>query len=116
MIEKRAIDLLRRAGGARLVERMAAIFAETGAARVNEMTAAAASGDERAVRATAHSLKSSAAQLGASELAESCSVLELEAAAGARKEMVRMSRDVERHFEEAVRALKEFITNEAAAE
>ncbi len=116
MIEQRAIELLRRAGGMRLVERMAAIFAETGAARVAEMSAAAGAGDESAVRATAHSLKSSAAQLGASKLAQSCSVLESEAAAGARTEMVRMSRDVEKYFEEAVCALKAIVISEALAE
>lgn len=63
-----AIALLRRVGDDVLVARMAEMFTSNAAARIETMKTSLASGDIDSVVRTAHSLKSSAGQLGAARL------------------------------------------------
>ncbi len=67
-IDKRALDRLRRQGGPDLVREMIAIFLQDAPARFRAARAGAEAGDLDATRRAAHSLKSTAATLGATQL------------------------------------------------
>lgn len=63
-----ALDRLRRFGGAKLVGEMIALFLSAAPERVGAARTGHLSGDAPAVELALHSLKSSAAQLGAMQL------------------------------------------------
>lgn len=77
-----AIDRMRKFGGAKLVRQMLALFFKSTPERYEQMIIAHRSGDLEAVRITAHSLKSSAGNLGASRLQFLAQDLESTADAG----------------------------------
>ncbi len=68
--------LLYRAGGEKLISKMGALFSVNAPVRINEAEQALDSGDMAAAARPAHSLKSSAGQLGASRLQQLCDHLE----------------------------------------
>lgn len=63
-----ALDRLRRFGGGKLLVEMIRLFLESGPQRVAAMHTGLAQGDSESVERALHSLKSSAAQLGALRL------------------------------------------------
>lgn len=77
-----ALDRLRRIGGADLVRRMIELYLEAGPGRVGSIRGSAASGNIDAVERAAHSMKSSAGNLGAIRLQHTAEALESAAAAG----------------------------------
>lgn len=63
-----ALERLERLGGRQLVDRMLALFIENAPVRIAAAGKAASDGDARGVERAAHSLRSMAANVGASEL------------------------------------------------
>ena len=77
-----ALDRLVRGGDAALVAEIMHDFGADATARITRLRAAIVRGDAPAVRIEAHSIKGSAAQMGAIQLASACQALELDARAG----------------------------------
>ena len=79
VLEQSTLDRLRRIGGDKLLRAMLASFASTGAERIATASAAAEAGDGAGVADAAHALKSSAGNVGATELLELAARVEREA-------------------------------------
>jgi HPt (histidine-containing phosphotransfer) domain-containing protein len=77
-----AIERLQRLGGAELVRGMLELFLAQAPERIRALEAAAAAGDASQVEKAAHSLKSSAGNLGALRLQNAAALLELAAGGG----------------------------------
>jgi two-component system sensor histidine kinase/response regulator len=77
-----AVDELRSIGGDELVREMMGTFVRFAAAQVVRLHDAAAAGDLEGAAVLAHTLKSSARQLGAMPLADACASAELAARGG----------------------------------
>jgi HPt (histidine-containing phosphotransfer) domain-containing protein len=71
-----ALQRLERFGGRKLRDELTALFLAEAPARIEAARRALAAGDEPAVRATAHSLKSSAGQMGAVRIQRICDRLD----------------------------------------
>ncbi|GEM_PF-563484 len=80
VVDQEAISRLRSWGGDALLGRMIGLFIELGPERTRALEEGAASGDMERVERAAHSLKSSAANLGADDLRERAGRLEAAAA------------------------------------
>ena len=80
--DTQAITRLRGLGGDALVRRIAALFLEFAAAKVNEAVAGGEAGDLPEVAAAAHAIRSSAANIGAMTLLAIATELEVAARAG----------------------------------
>lgn len=81
-LDAAAIERLRRLGGDALLARMLAAFLAQTAKRMAEARTALSSGDHHLAAAAAHSLRSSAGIVGASELLEIATRLEEQARDG----------------------------------
>lgn len=79
ILDRDALDRLRRIGGDRLLAAMLDAFVANGAERVVAATASAAAMDADGVSAAAHALKSSAGNIGARGLQETADRIEHEA-------------------------------------
>lgn len=77
-----AIDEIRSIGGDELVREMMATFVRFATAHLERLHDAAESADLEGGATLAHTLKSSARQLGATQLGESCASAELAARGG----------------------------------
>lgn len=91
-----ALRLLHRAGGEKLISKMSALFAANAPQRIKGAEEALAAGDLAAAFSFAHSLKSSAGQLGAVRLQQLCDSLESACLAGnltESRELVRAARE-----------------------
>ena len=75
-IDKKAILHLRKVGGSKLVKEMIALFLEHAPKKLEGITQGASLRDWKAVEKNAHSLKSSAANLGAMKMHQLCEALE----------------------------------------
>jgi two-component system, sensor histidine kinase and response regulator len=75
-IDKKAIVNLRKLGGSKLVNEILALFLEHAPKKIEGITQGAFLQDWKAVEKNAHSLKSSAANLGAMEMHRLCESLE----------------------------------------
>lgn len=80
--ERAALDRLTRLGGERLVGELAAIYLDDMRRRIVASRAALRAADAPALAAIAHAMKSSSAQLGATELAAACEAAEESAERG----------------------------------
>jgi HPt (histidine-containing phosphotransfer) domain-containing protein len=95
--------MLRRVGGEELLLKMVALFADAAAHRVSDARSALATCDSSAFIAAAHSLKSSAGQLGASKLQSICSDMEkIELTLSAEEYSIRLLKLAEVEVAEAV--------------
>ncbi len=74
--DRRALEMLHRLGGDKLVAEMVSLFVQQGAERVSAARAGLQLRNAENVRAAAHALKSSAGQLGAMRLQRMCAELE----------------------------------------
>ena|SRR5205085_10101653 len=81
-IDETPLDRLREAGGVEFERKIVRLFLEHVPVRLESARGAAASGDADGVRFHAHSLKSSAAQLGAIRMSELCKEAERRGAEG----------------------------------
>ena len=82
VVVPRALALVERVGGRRLLRELVGLYAEHAPRRVAEARAAFADGDAAGVRRACHALRSGSAQLGATRVVEECAALETRAAAG----------------------------------
>ena len=78
-----ALERLRRIGGASLVRRMVELYLANGPERVRSLREGAAAGDVARVEQAAHTMKSSAGNLGAVRLQRTAEALEASAGRGA---------------------------------
>lgn len=88
--DRRALELLRRLGGEKLVGEMVSLFVAQGAERLSAARAGLQVAEAGSVRAAVHALKSSAGQLGAVRLQRMCAELEnavVQSSAGARERL-----------------------------
>ncbi len=95
-----AVDQLRLIGGDELVREMMATFVRFAGAHIPRLREAAAVGDLEGGATIAHTLKSSARQLGAMHLGEPCASAELAARGGDAAGFVKWSAEVDGAFAE----------------
>src|SRR5262245_22880040 len=94
-----ALERLRKLGGDALILRMFELFLGHAGSKVAEARARYDAGDLPAVERAAHSVKSSAGNLGAMRLFELAGTLERLAASGDLSEAARVVDEVERAFD-----------------
>ena len=82
-LDPAAIERLRRLGGDALAGKMASLFLELAPERLRAAREGLAAGDHDAIRRAAHSLKSSAGNIGANAILEDADRLEDAAESGA---------------------------------
>jgi HPt (histidine-containing phosphotransfer) domain-containing protein len=95
------IDVLRGVGGDEMVASMARTFVEYTDGQMLRLVAAVAAGDLPQVARLAHSVKSSARQLGAHALGEVCAATEAAAKAGQTALALDGARALQREYLEA---------------
>ena len=81
LVDDKALGRIRAIGGDTLVEQMVELFVVDVPARLERLRCAVAAGDRTAVARAAHSIRGSAATLGAVTVAQICTALELAAGA-----------------------------------
>lgn len=110
VIDPGALGMLERVGKRALVERMVGMFLINGPSRLDTASAAVGHGDRDGVERAAHSLRSSAGQIGALQLQECCARLEAGARGGASfGELERLTNLAEEALTAAVSALASVI-------
>lgn len=82
VVDRAAVERLGRIGGADLVRRMLEMYLENGADRVRAVSDCARAGDVNGVERAAHTMKSSAGNVGAIRLQRVAERLEAAAAEG----------------------------------
>ena len=82
VVEPAAVDRLRRLGGAQLVRQMLDLYLVQGPKRILTLLEGADAGDADSVERAAHTLKSSAGNVGALRLQQTAEGLEAAAGAG----------------------------------
>jgi HPt (histidine-containing phosphotransfer) domain-containing protein len=102
------LDIVTANGLAAILPRLIELFLRDAPRRIEEMQAAAASGDLQALKYSAHTLAGSAANLGAGEVAQLSAALEAQArqgiAAGAAERLKALRRAFERAHAELSKA------------
>jgi HPt (histidine-containing phosphotransfer) domain-containing protein len=107
LLDPAAIDRLRKLGGDSLLIRMIDLFLENGPRRVSAALEAAANHDVRGVEHAAHSLKSSAANLGATKLRQLSEQLEIAASRAAAAEVQELIPLLAPSLDQTCQALRE---------
>ncbi len=93
-----ALERLREWGGETLIVRMIDLFIEHAPVRLAAIRAGLAAGDSDSVERAAHSLKSSAANLGAERVQELSGLVEKAAGSADLTEVERLATPLEEHF------------------
>lgn len=107
-----AVEGLRRMGGERLVSGIIALFFEHVPARVRAIHSGVEEHDLEAVRRGAHALKSTAASLGLTGLAEVSAGLELAAEQGHTGKVTCLASQLDALHEAARRYLEQFVSRD----
>lgn len=94
------VERLRRWGGEDLVREVLGLFLRETPERLMRMGTALAQSDLQETRNVAHSLKSSAGNIGATRVAELCRQLEAAAEDGRLEQARRLLKDIEGRFDE----------------
>lgn len=110
VLDEAALERLRRIGGADLVRRMIELYLTNVAERIGMVMKGAAEGDASQVELAAHTMKSSAGNLGAVRLQHTAEALETIAASGAIDEQL-VARLVREH-EESAAALRRALEDQ----
>ncbi|MEL6187017.1 MAG: Hpt domain-containing protein [Myxococcota bacterium] len=108
VLDPAALDQLRalqRPGRPNLVERVLGLFRTDGPQRLASLRSASAEQDWERLRREAHTLKSSAANIGAQRLREACGQVEADAKEGRYAEAVAGLEPIERCFAEVLETL-----------
>ncbi len=101
-----ALRRLEEWGGPTLVGKMVALFLENAPERMESIRSGAAEGNLSKVERGAHSLKSSAANLGAERLRDDASRMEKAAERRDGDEIRDLLPDMDTHFQDTLRALR----------
>lgn len=107
VLDDEAIRRLLRIGGADLLQRLAAVYLEQGPARLQALADGVDAGDADAVRRAAHTLKSTAGNVGARRLQQSAERAEELAAAG--RIDAALAQAILREYEESAAALRRAV-------
>ncbi|MBC8413407.1 response regulator [bacterium] len=105
------MQLIQQEGTSDLVARVIKLFLSDSPALVSKMNAAVEAKTSEDTWKTAHSLKSSSANIGALKLAELCKELENDARAGSMDTAGRLVAEIENEYGRACNALREYISN-----
>jgi HPt (histidine-containing phosphotransfer) domain-containing protein len=104
------LAMLQAAGGGEgLVAELVDLFVDDVPARLESIREAMAAGDPEALLQTAHSLKGSAATLGADRMAEICRQMEVSGRAGEMPQGEGLFESLEAEFEQVKRALADWV-------
>ncbi len=106
VVEREALDRLREWGGGELVVKMVNLFLEHGPERVAQIRSGVETGSLEEAQRGAHSLKSSAGNLGARRLQAGAARMEGLAEEGNLEGIEKLLPDLERAFEEARSSLE----------
>lgn len=101
VVNPAAVDRLRRLGGANLVRQMLELYLGQGADRMDSLVEGAAAGDADRVERSAHTMKSSAGNVGALRLQQTAEAVEAAAGAGV-VDHVMVERLVREYHESAI--------------
>ena len=107
VLDEAALERLRRIGGADLVRRMIELYLSNAEERIGMLTKGSAEGDVGLVELAAHTIKSSAGNVGAVRLQHTANALEAIAASGASDEEL-VARLV-REYRESTAALRKAL-------
>jgi HPt (histidine-containing phosphotransfer) domain-containing protein len=107
VLDGAALERLKALGGPEPLAQMIDLFLEHGAERVRAALAGEQSGDRVALERAAHSLKSTAGNLGAEALQRCAQAIELMAASADERALAGRMRELEARFAEARSALEE---------
>ena len=110
-----AIRALQRPGQPDIVARVLTQYVDTSTEIVDRIRRAVLSTDAAELRAAAHRLKSSSAQLGATALASDCRELEMMGARGELERADETLKKLERHYADACAAFQDEISKGRAA-
>lgn len=105
-VDPEALDRLREWGGDRLLAQMIRLFLSNAGTRVDQIRTGVREGIAREAEMGAHSLKSSAANLGAQRVRVLAADIELAAAAGDMEPVARVLPELEAAFAAAVHELE----------
>ena len=112
MLDDTALQRLRDldpSGQTRLLERVLQAFEASVARLLPQLREARARGDMQAVGQVAHTFKSSAASIGATELARLCAGIEQSVRSRGVEALPAMLDDAEREFDNVLRALRSHL-------
>jgi HPt (histidine-containing phosphotransfer) domain-containing protein len=107
VLDEAALERLKSLGGTELLAQMIDLFLEHGAERMQAALAGERGGDRGAIELAAHSLKSTAGNLGAQALQRSAEAVELGAARAEQPALTDLMREMEARFLEACAALEQ---------
>lgn len=107
VLDEAALDRLRRIGGPDLVRRMIELYLSNAEERIGMLTKGSAAGDASLVELAAHTIKSSAGNVGAVRLQHTADALETIAASGTSDEEL-VARLV-REYNESTAALRKAL-------
>lgn len=106
ILDPRALDRLREWGGEKLLAQMVRLFLENAPQRMDQVRLGVSGGDVKEAERGAHSLKSSAANLGAQRVRSLAAEAEQSAAESDRDAVASLLPDLEEAFSQACRALE----------
>jgi HPt (histidine-containing phosphotransfer) domain-containing protein len=107
VLEPAAVERLLRLGGADLVRQMIELYLRHGPERIAALAAGVAAGDAGQVERAAHTLKSTAGNLGAHRLQHTADALEAMAADGVVDEQMAARLSVE--YDDSAAALRQLL-------
>ena len=107
ILDQAALDRLREWGGDKLLEQMVRLFLDNSLTRMEQIRAGAQGGDIKEAEKGAHSLKSSAANIGAEQLRVLAASMEHQAADGEVAACGALLAELEDAYKQARAALEE---------
>lgn len=120
ILDPAALNRLREWGGDALLGRMVSLFLELGPERVGSLSGALADGDLEVLERTAHSLKSSAGNVGALRLSSDAARLETAArearSGGGQETLTELVEALGRSWKETSHALERVLPSTADSE
>ena len=106
VLDESALDRLREWGGDKLLGQMIGLFLANAPVRMAQIRRGSETGDVAEAEKGAHSLKSSAANLGATRVRELCAEIERSAAEGDGNRVNELLPSIEAAFADAIATLK----------
>jgi HPt (histidine-containing phosphotransfer) domain-containing protein len=108
-IDRSRLGILHRSGGPGLIAELVELFVGDVPARLDAIRKAMSAADPDALQRTAHSLKGSAATLGADGMAEICRCMEMHGRAGEVAEAAALLDSLDAEFERVRDALEAWV-------
>lgn len=112
IIDPEALDRLREWGGDKLLNQMVQLFLENSVARMDQICSGVSEGDLGKAEAGAHSLKSSAANVGAGQVRALSMEMEDRSSAGDGEALKSLLPQLEEAYDQATAALGSIISGD----